>query len=123
MGKPILGHGFGGFWTDAMREATSSHAHNGYLDVILNTGFTGLFFWSIFLILNCRKAQRLMTQDFYWGVLWFCFLLIAVVHNITESSITSFTGLLPTILLFMLICSSAEYSKNAEPKHPNSRLS
>jgi len=113
--KPILGHGFGGFWTDAMRSvATSSNAHNGYLDVILNTGFTGLLFWSMFLISNCRKAQRLMTQDFYWGVLWFCFLLMAVVHNIAESSVTSFTGLFPVVLLFMVISSPLEYSKQAE---------
>ena len=70
--KPFLGHGFGGFWTDKMREATSSHAHNGYLDTILNTGFVGLLLLSIFLISNCRKAQRTMTKYFDWGVLWFC---------------------------------------------------
>lgn len=111
MQKPILGHGFGSFWTDAMRDATSSHAHNGYLDTILNIGFIGLFFLSMFLISNCRKAQRLMEQDFELGVLWFSFLVMAVVVNITESSVTSFAGLLPTILLFILITSSSEYSE------------
>ena len=121
--KPILGNGFGGFWTDAMRRvATSSNAHNGYLDTILNTGFAGLIFWSMFLISNCRKAQRLMTQDFYWGILWFCFLLMAVVHNIAESSVISFTGLLPAILLFMVITSPTVDSKQAEFKKRNSRL-
>lgn len=114
--RPFLGHGFGGFWTDAIRAATSSHAHNGYLDIILNTGFIGLFFLSIFLISNCRRAQRLMTQDFDWGVLWFSILLMAVVHNIAESSTISFTGMLPAVLLLMLISLRAEDSKKTEPE-------
>ena len=35
MKRPILGHGFGGFWTDARREIiAASHGHNGYLDAV-----------------------------------------------------------------------------------------
>jgi len=108
LNRPILGHGFGGFWTDAMREATSSHAHNGYLHTILNIGFMGLFFLSMFLIANCQKARNLMTQDFNWGILWFCFLMISVIHNIAESSVTSISGLMPTILLFMMMSFTAK---------------
>lgn len=108
LSHPILGHGFGGFWTDAMREATSSHAHNGYLDTILDIGFIGLFFLSMFLIANCRKARNLMTLDFHWGIFWFSFLMISVIHNIAESSITSISGLMPTILLFMMMSFTAK---------------
>jgi len=115
MQRPLLGHGFGGFWTDALRAATSSHAHNGYLDIILNMGFVGLLFLSMFLISNCRKAQRLMMQDFDWGVFWFSILLMAVVHNMAESSTISFTGLLPAVLLFMSISLPSEYSMKAKP--------
>ncbi len=109
--KPFLGHGFGGFWTDAIREKTSSHAHNGYLDTILDTGFLGLFLLSMFLIANCRAAQKKMTQNYDWGILWFCLLLIAVVHNIAESSVTSFSNTLPTILLFILVASTSKNLK------------
>lgn len=117
MQRPLLGHGFGGFWTDTIRAAIrTNQAHNGYLDIILNTGFVGLLFLSMFLISNCRRAQKLMTQDFDWGVLWFSILLMAVVHNIAESSAISFTGLLPAVLLFMLISSPSEYSKQTEPE-------
>jgi len=113
--KPILGHGFGGFWTDDIRVATSSHAHNGYLDITLNIGFTGVFFWTMFLISNCRKAQKLMNRDFDWGILWLCFLFMTVVHNIAESSTTSFTGLLPAVLLcFCWFYSVYEYSNQDE---------
>lgn len=108
LSHPILGHGFGGFWTDVMREATSSHAHNGYLDTILDIGFIGLFILSMFLIVNCRAARNLMTQDFHWGILWFSFLMISVIHNIAESSVTSISGLMPTVLLFITMAFRAK---------------
>jgi exopolysaccharide production protein ExoQ len=114
MQKPILGHGYGGFWTDARRESDEFPSHNGYLDTILNTGFAGLIFLSMFLISNCRKAQKLMTNDFDWGILWFCILIIAVTHNISESSTTSLDDPLPAILLIMLISLSSKFSKQAE---------
>jgi exopolysaccharide production protein ExoQ len=116
MQKPILGHGFGGFWTEAIRSLTSSHAHNGYLDVILNIGFFGLLLFAIFLLSCGWKAQRVMIQDFDWGSLFICFLLMAVVHNIAESSIVGFTGELSAVLLFMAVSSTSipEVSKKCD---------
>jgi len=101
--KPILGYGVGGFWTDAMREITSSSAHNGSLDVILSLGFVGHILFSIFLLSCCRRAQREMSRDFDWGILWACFILMAVVHNIAESTITSFAAYIMAVLLFFYI--------------------
>ncbi len=103
MEKPILGHGFGGFWTDARREATSSHAHNGYLDIILNLGFAGHILFSMVLLSCSRRVQKLMTQDFDWGAFGICFLVMAIVHNIAESSIVGFTGLLSAVILVLAI--------------------
>lgn len=99
----LLGYGFGGFWTDAMRAATSSHAHNGYLDIILNTGLVGLALFSSFFITGCRRARECMENDFNWGCLWISILIMAVAHNMGESSVTGFTGLFGGTLLFMLI--------------------
>ena len=99
MQNPVLGHGFGGFWTDEFRELVkTSDAHNGYLDVILNTGFMGLVLTSVFLISSSRKAQHEMSQNFLWGAFWFCMILMIVTHNIAESSIDAFTGLTPLII-------------------------
>lgn len=106
MKKPILGHGFGGFWTDAIREATSSHAHNGYLDMILNLGFAGHIFFSMFLLSCCRRVQKVMAQDFDWGAFGICFLVMAVVHNIAESSIVGFTGILSAVILVLAVSST-----------------
>jgi len=107
MQKPILGHGWGGFWTNDMRATLYFPAHNGYLETILDIGFIGLFFLSIFLISNCRKAQQFMTRNFDWAILWFCLLLITVARNITES-INSFNDSLLAILLFILISLPSE---------------
>jgi O-antigen ligase len=109
MKKPILGHGFGGFWTTEMRALTSAHAHNGYLDVVLNIGFFGLLLFAIFFLSFSRKAQRGMTQDFDWGALWICYLLMAVIHNIAESSIVGFTTGISAVLLFLAVSSTQDF--------------
>lgn len=97
---PVVGHGFGGFWTTEMRVLTASSAHNGYLDTILNVGFVGLGLVSLFLLSCCRKARRWLAEDFDWGVLAIAYLLMAVVHNITESTINTLTSSLIAIVLF-----------------------
>jgi exopolysaccharide production protein ExoQ len=102
--RPFLGYGFGGFWDRKSRAVVSddyAEAHNGYLDTILNIGVVGLILLSIFLIASCRKAQREMTIDADWGFFWFCIILMAVVHNIAESSTTSFMSIMPAAILFL----------------------
>lgn len=102
--NPILGHGFGGFYTDIIREGLgTSSGHNGYLDTLIEIGFVGYVILCLFFLISAVRAQKFLAQDFHWGCLWFCFVLMAVIHNIAESSTTSFLGLLPTMLLFMLI--------------------
>jgi len=111
MQQPILGSGFGSFWTEANREKHDiGEAHNGYLDVLLDLGFIGVLLVSMFLLSSCRKAQREMRSDFDWGSLWICFLLMALIHNITETSFNSFTVHLTAVLLFMAISSSSPTS-------------
>jgi len=99
----ILGHGYGGFWTDAHRQASSSHAHNGYLDIILNLGLIGLAFFTMYILQCCRYSQKKMMQDFNWGCLSITILITMAVHNIAESSITSLSGLGSALILFLLI--------------------
>jgi len=104
MKKPILGGGFGGFWTPGTRDAFRiSGSHNGYLDVLIGLGFVGLVLVSVFLLSSCRKAHQVLDVDFDWGVLWIGFIIMAVAHNIAESSINSFAHQLTAILLFFSI--------------------
>jgi O-antigen ligase len=103
LSRPVLGHGFGGFWTSEMRALTMSNAHNGYLDVILNLGFFGILLVSIFFLSCCQKAHRTITKDFDWGVLFVCYLLMAVVHNIAESTVNTLTSSLIAVVLFFSV--------------------
>lgn len=103
----ILGYGFGGFWTDEIREQTSSHAHNGYLDVILNIGIFGLLLTALFLLSSCRKAYKTLILGSECSIIWVCLLLMTVIHNIAESTIVSFTSNLMAFLLFFAVCSTA----------------
>ncbi|MGB8953531.1 MAG: O-antigen ligase family protein [Candidatus Aminicenantales bacterium] len=107
MQQPVVGRGFGGFWTPRTREAFEiSEGHSGYLDVLLGLGFVGILLVSIFLLSSCRKAQRVLFHDFDWGALWICYIIMSVVHNITESSIDSLTSQLTAVLVFLAISSS-----------------
>ena len=117
LGSPIVGRGFGGFWTSKTRELYKiSGAHNGYLDVLLGIGFSGLILVSMFLMSSCRRAHRELTQDRSWGLLWLCYLVVAVVHNIGESSIDSFTALLTAILLFMTVAATRKRPAEIKPE-------
>jgi O-antigen ligase len=111
MRKPIVGNGFGSFWTPENREAHEiGEAHNGYLDELLELGFVGLVLVSMFFLSSCRKAQRELANDFDWASLWICLLLMALIHNITETSLNSFTSQLTAVLLFLSVASTAETS-------------
>lgn len=107
MQRPLLGYGFGGFWTQEIRDHFMiSDAHNGYLDVILDTGFLGLFLTTMFLLSSCHKAITLLKKDLLWSSLWSCFLFMAVIHNISESSISAFATHLTALLIFLAIVST-----------------
>lgn len=102
MSRPLLGHGFGGFWTTYARvDFKISGSHNGYLDLILEMGFVGFLICAIFLVDNARKVHKAMTHHFDWGVLWLCYLFILLVSNITESSLTSLTSRMLACILFL----------------------
>jgi exopolysaccharide production protein ExoQ len=102
--EPLLGCGFGGYWTPERREAHRvGQTHNGYLAVVLELGFVGLLLLSAFLISSGRKAARMFANDFDWASLCVCFLLMALIHNITEASINSFTTPLTAVLLLLVM--------------------
>jgi O-antigen ligase len=118
MKQPLLGHGFGGFWTTSMREMTSSHAHNGYLDTILNVGFIGLFLFSLYMLSCISRAVRVLKDDFFWGALFVCYVFMTVVHNIAESSIYEFSGTLTAAILLFYFTSSAMGKEVGEHSQP-----
>jgi exopolysaccharide production protein ExoQ len=101
--QPVVGHGFGGFWTTEMRSYTSSHAHNGFLDVLLDLGFLGLLVVSLFLLSCSSRAHRTLELNFDWGVLFFCYIIMATTHNIAESTVNSLTSSTTAVLMFFAV--------------------
>jgi O-antigen ligase len=88
-----------------MRNLTSSHAHNGYLEAILSLGIIGLVIIILLYLAICRKAIKTMSVDFDWGVLFVTYMIMAVVHNIAEAGFESLTEPLTAIILLFSVSS------------------
>jgi O-antigen ligase len=114
--RPFLGKGFGGFWMRRADDEQLTEGHNGYLDILLQLGFVGLLLFSAYLLSSARKAQRILSHDFDWGILWICFIIMAALHNITESSISSLANHLSATVLFFSVFSVSYFS--LEPGGP-----
>ena len=98
MGQPVLGYGFGSFWTIARQELYEiNFAHNGYLDILLTLGIVGLAFYTFWLLSCVRKLHGALAQDYDWACLAICFLFMAVVYNATESALDSLAELMTAV--------------------------
>jgi exopolysaccharide production protein ExoQ len=104
--NPLQGYGFGGFWTTEMRRSIASHAHNGYLEMILSMGFIGIIVVTFYILAVCRKAHGCLSDDYDWGTLFICYVLMMLVHNIGEPSIQSLTTQLSAVVLLFYFVSS-----------------
>jgi O-antigen ligase len=98
--NPYFGQGFGALWEVGVQtEADLQHAavnwvmneaHNGYLDVLAQTGIIGLLLLIVFLLVALRAAlfartdKRVAFDAWKWYVIYVT--IGAVLHNITESS-------------------------------------
>jgi len=102
--NPILGVGFGAFWTPAIvANVMQKEAHSGYLDVLLDLGFLGSVVIAMLLANVAVRARRESTTDFAWGTLCYCIAFMAAVHNITESSINTLRSQLTACVLLLAV--------------------
>ena len=112
---PTIGYGFGAFWTPDVSALASGvkEAHNGYLSVLLDLGVVGLAFTAMFLLSVARKSQKALARDPDWGIFCLCFLLMTLVHNVSESSLESLERPLPaTLLLLSCVVQARSYQKS-----------
>ena len=106
--QPLLGYGFGSFWTDARRTHYDiPNAHNGYLDILLELGEVGLAFYTVWVLSCARQLHRALANDYDWASLGICLLLMALVYNVTESALNTFTEqmtVVPALVTLVLSC-------------------
>jgi O-antigen ligase len=99
--RPLMGYGLGSFWTDARRQLYDiPTAHNGYLDVLLELGEVGFVFYAVWLLSSARQLYRALAQDYAWASLAICLLLMALVYNVSESALNSFTEQMTVVMAF-----------------------
>jgi O-antigen ligase len=108
--RPLLGYGFGSFWTDARRALyLIPTAHNGYLDILLQLGEVGLVFYAVWLLSCARQLHRALSQDYDWASLAICFLIMGLVYNATESALSSLTEPMTAVIVLasvVVLCES-----------------
>ena len=114
--KPWLGYGSAAFW-DGLEGASKyvelavrakvAYAHNGFLDILLGTGFIGLSLFLIsFSVTTIRSLFLLRTTntvESFWPLLFLTYLIFT---NLTEGTLASLTNIfwvLYSMITFSLI--------------------
>ena len=118
--NPWVGTGFESFWLgqrlDEMRNALPNldinEAHNGYLEVYANLGWTGVSLLALLLVTGYRKIIAKFRQDPGTGSLFLAYLLATVCCSFSESAFrmlsTSWFFLLLAVLAASLAASREE---------------
>jgi exopolysaccharide production protein ExoQ len=109
---PILGTGFGAYWTGADPTSPSyvflsrmyfwpSEAHNGYLDVVNDLGFVGLICLLGYLTVYVRQSVQLFRTDPPQGALYMALFFQQAMTNLSESCWFSPMGVLPSVIMIL----------------------
>ena len=134
--RPWLGYGYKGFWH--YLDGASSyvnlafgpygsggipHSHNGFLEILLATGFLGLSIFSIGFFVNLFKSIALIRQNRDITALWpLLYLVYTIISNLVENPLKAFDNMLWVLYaatIFTLINAQSYYSKE-ENKSSNS---
>lgn len=102
--KPWLGYGFGAFWSTGVdsvsfREAPGfikklNHAHNGYIDILLQIGWLGFALFLTLLVTIGNMYGRATTHNFIFG--WFaitCFIYLLCQNFFETTFFFGFEGM------------------------------
>ncbi len=93
MQHPILGSGYGGFWTSEIYSKLSpevdnrpAESHNGYLETFANLGFVGVAMLVALLWQSLASAFALIRSDFEYGRMRLVMLATILLMNYTEAT-------------------------------------
>lgn len=86
-----FGVGYEGFWMGdrlprlAQVVGQVNEAHNGYLEIVLNTGIMGLFLFFLFTVSVFRRCSELLRSKPWYGRFAIAFFLPSLLFNFTEA--------------------------------------
>lgn len=78
-------------------------AHSGYIEVFLNGGWVAVAILAVLLFSASRSIKQELGFEGDWPAVRFMFLVVAVLHNFTEATISK-GGLVWFVLLLALVC-------------------
>ncbi len=108
---PWLGTGYGAFWIGEGGPAQyiadqiywmPSQGHNGYLDLINETGFVGLAMLALLMLMHLHRLVRLARYDRGTAALHIGFLAMIAISNFSETYL--FAGVAFQTCLFIYSC-------------------
>ncbi len=120
--RPWLGYGYEGFWRGAEGESAvisklivayiPPHAHNGFFDLTIAFGLTGLIIFILNLISLLRRsiiiARNSFTQEGIWPL---CYCLFILFYNQTESTLVERNSIFWVLVITVL---SADFKMLAD---------
>lgn len=105
-GSPFFGTGFESFWLGPRLKQIwdiywwhPNEAHNGYIEVFLNLGWTGIALLAIVFMTGYRNVLRSVRRDPDTGGLRLAYFVVALIYNFTESAVRIMH---PVWILFLL---------------------
>jgi len=103
--SPWFGAGYESFWTPSrllqIQEIRHiDEAHNGYLEIYLNTGLVGLSLFSIFIFSAYRRCREIVSLNPEYGRFAMAFFFTALLYNCAEAA---FKGLGLLFFVFLTI--------------------
>jgi exopolysaccharide production protein ExoQ len=120
--RPIVGYGFGGFWTEARAAYLKEiyiwgplQSHNGYIEIFVNLGLIGLVLFGFVSIGAFKGAFRQCSLYFDYGLFRIILLIVVMIHNYSEAGFVRPTHLIWFTFLLMAVNVWYKYPPNQEP--------
>jgi O-antigen ligase len=92
--KPLLGYGYGGFWLGwegpsayirSIIQWHPPHAHNGFLDIMLDLGATGLLLYLLFLLSLVRQFSINRQTTYLFRLFTILLTIFLIIYNTVEN--------------------------------------
>ncbi len=105
--NPIVGTGYESFWLGPRLDhvwklaGQVNEAHNGYLELYLNLGLVGVFFFFIFMVASYRTICKRLSPSFSLASLGLALWTVMLFYNMTESA--AFRGQFSWVIFAMVI--------------------